>query len=87
MHAQCTEGDCVKATRLPTNGSLCTLGVHRKLHAPRIAEAAVIVPCRNARGGFVFALYVTIGGLIYWGRGEGKHCVAEMSFASWTAWR
>lgn len=71
MHAQCTEGDCVKATRLPTNGSLCTLGVHGKLHGPRIAEAAVIVPCRNARGGFGFALYVPIDGLIYGGRGGG----------------
>lgn len=55
-----------------------------------VAGAAVIAPCRDARRGFLFALYVPTEvmenyGLIYWQKKKCKHCVAEMPFASWIA--
>lgn len=87
----CREEGCVKGTQSPTTGFPCILGVHgkNKLHAPRIAGAVAIKPCRDARGGFLFALYVLTEvlenyELIYWQKKKKcKHCIAEMAFASW----
>lgn len=88
--AWCTEEGSVKAAQSPMTGSPCTSGVHgkNKLHAPRVAGAVVIVPCRDAKGGSLFALYIPTVvmenyGLIYWQEKKCKHCIAEMPFASW----
>lgn len=86
---RCTEKGWVKAAQSPTRGSPCTWGVHgkNKLHAARIAGAVGIVPGRDARRGFLFALYVPtdMGSFIGKKNNKCKHCVAEMPFASWVA--